>query len=461
MSSNFDRVVADFYRASQHAALDGLREFLRIPSISALPEHAQDTRRAAEFVRAELDRIGLNRSRLIEGDGHPLVAAEWLGAAGKPTLLVYGHYDIQPPDPIDEWHSPPFEPTIRGDDLFARGAADDKGQLWLIIKAIEGFLKTGDRLPISIRVLVEGEEETSGSVIADFVSTNVAELKCDAVLICDTEMFAPDLPTLCVGLRGIVYTEIVMRGAHSDLHSGTFGGAAPNPLVGLAHVIAGLKSPDGRVLIPGFYDDVVPPSARELEAWRSLPFDPSAYLRNEVGSSELVGEPGFSLRERLWARPTLDVHGIRGGFVGDGAKTVIPARASAKVSMRIVPEMDPATTFERFQEAVAGLTPPGLQSEVGALALSSASVVDTNNRFIQEAVAALTEVFGQPTVFTREGGSIPVVSLFQRQLGVPIVLMGFGLPDDNLHAPNEKFHLPNFYRGIEAVGRFLARLGTS
>ena len=218
MSSNFDPVVADFYRATQDAALDSLREFLRIPSISALPERAQDTRRAAEFVRAELDRIGLNRSRIVEGDGHPLVAAEWLRAPGKPTLLVYGHYDVQPPDPIDEWHSPPFEPTIRGDDLFARGAADDKGQLWLIIKAIEGFLKTGNRLPINIRVLVEGEEETSGSVIADYLPTNVAELDCDAVLSCDTEMFAPDLPTLCVGLRGIVYTEIEMRGARSDLH---------------------------------------------------------------------------------------------------------------------------------------------------------------------------------------------------------------------------------------------------
>jgi acetylornithine deacetylase/succinyl-diaminopimelate desuccinylase-like protein len=449
----------DYYRDNREAFLEGLKEFLRIPSISTLPEHKADIRRAAEFVARELRGAGLRSVELIEGEGHPLVYSEWLGAPGKPTLLMYGHYDVQPPDPLDEWKSPPFEPTLRGDDLFARGASDDKGQTYILIKAVEGYLKTTGRLPVNVRFLIEGEEEVGGEHIESFVAGKPPRLKADAAVICDTEMFAPGLPTLCVGLRGIVYLELEVQGADHDLHSGVYGGAAPNPIQAVAEILTALKDRDGHIRVPGFYDRVQAPSDKEREAWARLPFDEEEYKRREVGVSELVGEPEVPLFERLWARPTLEVHGIRGGFTGEGAKTVIPARAVAKVSMRLVADQRPDEALAQFTEAVRKACPRGVTAQVRNIHGAAPSLVNPDSPFIRAAAEAMTQVFGKETVYIRSGGSIPIVGLFHRHLGIPSVLMGFGLPDDNLHAPNEKFHLPNFYRGIEAVARYLEILG--
>jgi acetylornithine deacetylase/succinyl-diaminopimelate desuccinylase-like protein len=437
--------------------LEGLKSFLRIPSTSALSEHKADIRRAAEFVRDELRTAGL-AAELIEGAGNPLVYGEWWGAPGKPTILFYGHYDVQPPDPLNEWKSPPFEPEVRGGDLFARGAADDKGQLYLQIKAVERLLRRDSRLPVNVKFLIEGEEETGGEHIEEYVKTRPPRLAADAAVICDTEMFAPELPTICVGLRGLVYCELLVQGAGHDLHSGVYGGAAPNPLQAVAEIVCALKDRDGRILIPGFYDRVQRPSAKEFEAWERLPFNEKEYLDKEIGARELVGEPGVPLFERLWARPTLEVHGIRGGFTGEGAKTVIPARAVAKISMRLVAAQRPDEAAAQLREAVKAACPRGVTAELKVLHSGEPSLTNPENRFIQAAADAMKEVFGKETVYIRSGGSIPIVGVFDQYLGIPSVMMGFGLPDDNLHAPNEKFHLPNFYRGIDAVARFLELL---
>ena len=448
------------YARENHARfLDELKVLLRIPSVSTLPEHKDDCRKAAELLAAELKRIGMENVRIIETDGHPLVYADWLHAPGKPTALVYGHYDVQPPDPLDEWLSPPFEPAERNGNLYARGAVDDKGQVWAQVKALESLLAANHALPINVRVLFEGEEEVGGEGIADYVASKPADLKADFALVSDTELFAPGLPTLCVGLRGMIYTEIEVRGAKSDLHSGMYGGAAPNPFVALAQIIAKLKDENGHILIPGFYDGIVPPSKEELAAWKSLPFDEEEYRKSEVGSKELVGESGYSVLERTWARPTLDVHGMPGGFTGAGAKTVIPAKALAKVSMRLVPGMTPAKTFELYKSYVEKIAPKGVDVEVRLIHTGDACLIPVNNQYIQAATRALHEVWGRDTVFIRSGGSIPIVGDFDRHLGLPSVMMGFGLPDDNIHAPNEKFNLKNFELGIQSLIRFLEEAG--
>jgi acetylornithine deacetylase/succinyl-diaminopimelate desuccinylase-like protein len=440
--------------------LEGLKTFLRIPSISTLSEHKSDIRRAAEFARDELAHAGL-AAELIEdqGDGNPLVYAEWLQAPGKPTILFYGHYDVQPPDPLDEWKSPPFDPEVRGDDIFARGACDDKGQVYIQIKAVESLLKTNGRLPVNVKFLLEGEEETGGEHIESYVKTRPPRLKADAAVVCDTEMFAPELPTLCVGLRGMVYYELAVEGASHDLHSGVYGGAAPNPIQAIAEIVTALKDRNGRILIPGFYERVVPPSQKERDAWARLPFDEKAYTEFEMGAKELTGEPGVPLFERVWARPTLEVHGIRGGFTGEGAKTVIPARAVAKISTRLVADQRVDESIRQFTDAVKAATPRGVTAEVKVLHSGAPSLTNPDNPFIRAGAEALKETFGKDTVYIRSGGSIPIVGVFDRYLGIPSVMMGFGLPDDNLHAPNEKFHLPNFYRGIETIARYLEILG--
>ena len=448
-------------KANQAQFLDGLKNLLRIPSISALPEHKPDIRRAAESIADELRQMGMRGTEVIDGKPglNPLIYAEWMDAPGKPTLVLYGHYDVQPPDPLDEWKSPPFEPTVRGRDLFARGASDDKGQTCILLKAVECFLRSEGKLPINVKFLIEGEEEVGGEHIEEYVAVNRQRLKADAAVVCDTEMFAPGLPTLTTGLRGLVYTEVEARGASHDLHSGMYGGAAPNPLQALAEMIAGLKGPDGKIRIPGFYQKVRKPSRKELEAWKRLPFKENAFLKKEVGSTALTGERNFSVLERLWARPTFEVHGIRGGFVGEGAKTVIPAAATAKISMRLVPDMNPKEVLRQFTSAVRRLAPRGIKTTVRVISTAPASVVSTNSHYIAAAAEAMESVFKKKTVYMRSGGSIPIVGLFTQHLKVPSIMMGYGLPDDNLHAPNEKFHLPNFYGGIEAVIRYFELLG--
>jgi acetylornithine deacetylase/succinyl-diaminopimelate desuccinylase-like protein len=448
-----------YARQNHPRFLDDLKALLRIPSISTLPEHEGDCRKAAETLLAELSRIGMEHARLIEGEGHPLVYADWLHAAGKPTVLIYGHYDVQPPDPLDEWLSPPFEPTERNGNIYARGAVDDKGQVVAQIKALESLFAANHALPLNVRVLLEGDEEVGGEAIAAYVASKPSDLKADFALVSDTELFAPGLPTLCVGVRGMIYTELEVRGAKTDLHSGMYGGAAPNPFFAVAHIIARLKDENGRVLIPGFYDDVLAPSEDELAAWRRLPFDEEEYRKTEVGSRQLVGEDGYSVIERTWARPSLDVHGIPGGFIGSGAKTVIPAKATAKISMRLVPDMTPTKTFDLYKSYVAKIVPPGVDVTVRLIHSGDACLIPVDNPYIQAATRALKEVWGKETVFIRSGGSIPVVGDFDRHLGLPSVMMGFGLPDDNLHAPNEKFNLKNFEMGITSLIRFLEEVG--
>jgi len=445
--------------------VEELKDLLRIPSISTDPERVSDVRQAAQFVADELTRIGLENVQLIETStaerkGHPLVYADFLKVTGKPTVLCYGHYDVQPAEPLDEWKSPPFEPEVRDGNVYARGAVDDKGQMWMHVKALESLMVAGGGvLPVNVRVIIEGEEEVGGEGIAAFVREHGARLKADVALVSDTEMFAPDLPTLCVGLRGMIYTEIEVRGARTDLHSGMYGGAAPNPFVALAQVIAKLKDAEGKILIPGFYDKVATPTDAELAAWKALPFDEEEYRVSEVGSTALTGEAGFSVLERTWSRPTLDVHGMPGGFIGAGAKTVIPAKATAKVSLRLVPDMTPTESFAQYRAYVESIVPKGCTLEVRLIHSGDPIVVSTENAYVGMATEAMKTVFGKETVFVRGGGSIPIVGDFVRELGIPTLMMGFGLPDDNLHAPNEKFNLSNFHRGIESIVRFMGLVG--
>ena len=452
--------AVDYARQNQQRFLSELKDLLRIPSVSTLEEHKSDVQKAADFVASELRRIGMEHVEIIPTKGHPLIYADWLNASGKPTVLCYAHYDVQPPDPLDEWVTPPFEPTERNNNIYARGAVDDKGQLWMEIKAIEALMKGHDgKLPLNVKFIIEGEEEVGGEGIASYVASKPKDLKADFALVSDTDFFADGLPTLCVGLRGMIYTELEVRGAKTDLHSGMYGGAAPNPFVALAHIIAKLKDENGHILIPGFYDDVVPPSPEELAAWKSLPFDEEHYREAEVGSRELVGESGFSVMERTWARPTLDVHGMPGGFTGAGAKTVIPAKALAKVSMRLVPNMTPARAFALYKSYVEKIAPAGVDVAVRLIHSGDACLIPVNNPYIQAATRALHEVWGKDTVFIRSGGSIPIVGDFDRHLGLPSVMMGFGLPDDNIHAPNEKFKLQNFELGIRSLIRFMEEAG--
>lgn len=439
--------------AEQHrdAFVTQLSELLRIPSISTLPQHRADVRAAAEWLREYLAEIGF-AAATVPGDGHPLVYAEWLNAPGAPTVLVYGHYDVQPVDPLGLWETPPFEPSIRNGNIYARGAADDKGQTMTFIAAAESFLHTGS-LPVNLKVLIEGEEEAGGRVVSRYVAEHADRLRADVAQVADTGLFAPGIPTLEAGLRGNVYTEVHVRGAAQDLHSGLYGGVAPNPLNAVAQIIAGLKDPDGRISIPGFYNRVRMPDEDILESWRALPGDEEA-LRREIGSAALVGEPGYSALERIWARPTLDVHGIAGGFTGEGSKTVIPAEATAKISMRIVPNQRGTDVFELFRARVLDLAPQGVEVDVRLLGTSDPVVVPTDSPYVERARAALQETFGQPAVLARSGGSIPIVGAFKEKLGLNTILMGWGLPDDNLHAPNEKFSLDNFHLGIQTTIRF-------
>jgi acetylornithine deacetylase/succinyl-diaminopimelate desuccinylase-like protein len=451
--------VEAYIESNQDRFLEELKSFLKIPSISTLPQHRPDIERACGFVVEKLQHAGMQTVRRIATDGHPLIYGEWLGAPGKPTVLCYGHYDVQPPDPLNEWTTPPFEPDIRNGNIYARGAADDKGQMYIHIKAAEAMLAAQGLLPVNLKFLIEGEEEVGGEAVDRYVRESAGQLRCDVALVSDTEMFAPGLPTLCVGLRGLVYTELTATGAAQDLHSGLYGGAAPNPLLGLTRILSQLVSSDYRVQIPGFYDEVAPPSAEEKSSWAGLPFDEAEFLQKDVGAPALVGEAGFGVLERRWARPTLEIHGFVGGFQGEGAKTVIPAKASAKVSMRVVPNQNPKKILDAFQKEVVRLTPPGLRVHVRVLSSGEPILMPSSHPYLQAAAQALTETFHKKTVFIRGGGSIPIVARFQDSLHVPVVLMGFGLPDDRLHSPNEKFHLPNFYSGIRAVTSFWDHLG--
>jgi acetylornithine deacetylase/succinyl-diaminopimelate desuccinylase-like protein len=396
---------------------------------------------------------------LIETKNHPLVYGEWLKAPGTPTVLVYGHYDVQPVDPVELWDSPPFEPTVRGDNLYCRGACDDKGQTMLVFKALESLMAAHGTLPVNVRVLIEGEEEAGGESIDHYVRTYPASLKCNAAFICDTGMPSKEIPALVNGLRGIIYTEVEVRGARGDLHSGSYGGVAPNPLHTLAIIISGLKDADGHIHIPGLYDKVREASEQEKAFWHDDPLHLNEALLEEMGVTQLSGEAEYPPLERIWGRPTLEVHGISGGFVGEGAKTVIPAIAKAKISLRLPADLKSDEIFVLFEKRVKELAPAGVEVTVRKIHGGEAVMVPIDTPPMQAAASALKEVFGKEPVFIREGGSIPIAALFHDILGVPVVMMGFGLPDDNLHAPNEKYSISQFYKGIRTVARFFENIG--
>jgi acetylornithine deacetylase/succinyl-diaminopimelate desuccinylase-like protein len=451
--------TVEYVETNKQKLLDELKDFLRIPSISTLPEHRKDVDRAAQFVADSLKKAGLENVEIIQTAKHPLVYADWMHAPGKPTVLCYGHYDVQPPDPMELWKSPPFEPTERDGNLYARGSADDKGQMYMHIKAVEALRAVNGKLPVNLKFLVEGEEEIGGESIAKYVEQNPGKLKADVALVSDTALYAEGIPTLCIGLRGLVYTEIEATGPMRDLHSGLYGGAAPNAVFGLIELLAKLKDANGHIQIPGMYDDVQPPAPAEKQSWQSLPFSEDDFLKKEVGSTQLTGEPGFTVLEKVWARPTLEVHGIAGGFTAAGAKTVIPAKATAKVSIRLVPEQNPDKIVAAFKDFVKKNTPAGIQTEVRVLSAGPAVMVNPDHPAIQVAAQAFSDMLKRPTVFIRSGGSIPIVGDFARHLGIPTILMGFGLPDDGLHSPNEKYKIENYYSGIMTIAHFFEQYG--
>ncbi len=449
----------EFVEKNKDRFLEELKDFLRIPSVSTLPEHVSDVQRAAQFVADSLKKAGLENVEIIQTAKHPLVYADWLHAPGKPTVLCYGHHDVQPPDPLELWESPPFEPSIRDGNLYARGSADDKGQMYMHVKAVEALKTVNGSLPVNLKFLIEGEEEIGGESVAKYVAENPAKLKADVALVSDTAMYAEGIPTLCIGLRGLIYTEIECRGPARDLHSGMYGGTAPNAVFALVELLSKLKEPHGRILIPGMYGDVEKPTAEEMASWKSLPFDEAEFLKNEVGSKALTGEKGYSVLEKVWARPTLEVHGIAGGFTGAGAKTVIPAKAVAKESMRRVPRMDPDKVIAAYKKFVRENVPAGVEMEVRVLSSGPAIMVNPDHPAIRVAAKAFKDILGRDTVFVRSGGSIPIVGDFAKHLGIPTILMGFGLPDDGLHSPNEKYKIANYYSGIMTIAHFFEEYG--
>jgi acetylornithine deacetylase/succinyl-diaminopimelate desuccinylase-like protein len=441
--------VIDFINVNRERYLEELKALLAIPSISALPEHSADVKRCADWCADEMRRIGLQNVRLIDTPGNPVVYGDWLGAAGAPTILFYGHYDVQPVDPLELWESPPFEATVRDGEIYARGSADDKGQVFMHFKAVEAHLKQNGRLPINIRFILEGEEEVGSANLDDFVRANKNDLAADVVVISDSAMFARGIPSICYGLRGLVYFQLDLRGSSTDLHSGSFGGAVANPAMVLAQMLAQMKDRSGRIRIPGFYDDVVPLQEEERKAWAALPFNERQY-KKDFGIPKVLGETGYSTLERTWARPTFEVNGLLSGFTGEGAKTVLPAVAMAKVSMRLVPNQHPDKIAQLFEAHVQDIAPKTVTLKVTRMHGGKPWMTSYDNPFVQAAARAIERGFGKAPVFTREGGSIPVVSTFHEELGLPSVLFGVGLPDENAHAPNEKLDVANFHGGIIA-----------
>jgi len=434
----------------QHATEceDLLCELLRIPSVSADRAYQPHVQRAADWLTEFLRGFGLPAAQ-IPTDGHPIVYAEWLQAPGAPTILVYGHYDVQPPDPLHEWTTPPFEPTRRHGNLYARGATDDKGQMLTHLLSARAWLQTAGKLPVNLKFLIEGEEEVGSEHLEPFIAAHLPRLACDVVVISDTSMFGPTQPAITTGLRGISYHELRLTGPKQDLHSGVFGGAVTNPANALVKMLAALSDAQGRVQIPGFYDDVQELTAGERSAMQALPFDEEKFKR-QLGLAALTGEAGYTTLERRWVRPTYDINGLTSGYQGEGAKTVLPARASAKFSFRLVPHQDPQKVASSLKTFLESLLPPGLTMELQNFHGAPGVVVSQDSPFVQAAVQAIEEGFGKRPVFMREGGSIPVVATFRKQLGVETLLLGWGLDDDNTHSPNEKFCLADFHRGIRS-----------
>jgi acetylornithine deacetylase/succinyl-diaminopimelate desuccinylase-like protein len=450
--------LAEYVEREQSRLLAELSDWLRVPSISAQPDHAGDCRRAAGWISGRLQRLGF-RVETIETAGHPILWGVGPQIPGAPTVLCYGHYDVQPPDPLDEWVSPPFEPTVRGDNLYARGTADDKGQVFCVVAALEALVATRHALPVNVRYLIEGEEETGSHGLTDLLVREPERTRADAVLVTDVNMVAPGRPSVDAALRGIVHAEIHVRTLKADLHSGLYGGAAPNAIETLWHLLERLKGEDGRIRIPGFYDRVRRPSAKELKAWRALPVKEKGF-REEAGAKALVGERRFSFLERVWSRPTFEVHGIVGGYTGAGSKTVIPAEATAKISLRLVPDQRAREAAAQLVKAVKRAAPKWADVTVTVFSTVDPAQTPLDSQAFDVLDRAFQEVWGRGIAPIRSGGSIPIVPLLQ-QRGAPVLLAGIGLPDDRLHAPNEKLTLQQLWKGIVLFGRFFELLGDS
>ncbi len=441
-----------------HAARfeEELCELLRIPSVSADPGHRDDMHRAAEWVANQFRHLRF-ATEVIPTAGHPLVYAESPAVAGAPTALVYGHYDVQPPDPLEKWTTPPFEPNRRDGNLFARGATDDKGQMFTHLKSAEAWMTVEGRLPLRLKFLIEGEEEVGSESLDRYLSEHADRLACDCVVISDGGQFAAGVPAITYGLRGIAYYELHVTGPNRDLHSGSFGGGVTNPANALAQILAGLIDRHGRVTLPGFYDDVVPLSKRERAETAALPFDEKQYFE-QLGVAGATGEQGYTTLKRRWARPTFDVSGLWGGYQGEGAKTVLPAAAGAKFSFRLVPNQDPAKITSALKWRLAELSPPGVEVELIEQHGAPGVLVPLDSPYVEAAAQAIEHAFGRRPVFTREGGSIPIVTTFHQRLGADSLLLGWGQDDDNAHSPNEKFSLADFHRGIKASARLWEEL---
>jgi len=449
--------VADYLGGREETHLAQLEELLSIPSISTDPSRAKDTRRAAGWVRRRLKAAGCTKAEIHDTARHPVVYGEWLRAPDAPTVLIYGHYDVQPVDPVELWTSPPFEPTVRDGKIFARGASDDKGQFITHVNALEGHLRASGSCPVNVKFVIEGEEEIGSPNLPGFLRTNRAALACDVVVVSDTAMFSKNQPSICYGLRGLTYLEVAVRGSNRDLHSGCFGGAVVNPANALVRMLAALKDVRGRVAVPGFYDGARRVSVVERRAFAKLPHSDRRY-RTAIGAPELEGEAGYTTLERVWARPSLDVNGIWSGFTGEGAKTVIPAEARAKVSMRLVPDQSTNDIARKVAFFLKKIAPPSVKVTVQKLHGGEPWITATEAPELQAGARALQRAFGKKACFVREGGSIPIVPCFEKILASPVVLMGFGLSDDNLHAPDEKLDLDNFHGGSRASAFLMEEL---
>ncbi len=446
--------VIKFIGDNQNNYIEELKELLRIPSISTQAENKDDIKRCAEFVAGKLRDAGMNRVEIIPTEGHPLVYGEWLGAPGKPTVLIYGHYDVQPVDPVELWDNQPFDPVVKDGKIFARGATDDKGQMFMHIKSVEAFFKTEGSLPLNVKFIIEGEEEIGSESLEAFIKNNTELLKCDAVMVSDTALYDEGIPTLTYGLRGLAYMEVEVTGPNRDLHSGTFGGGVGNPINVLAELISRLHDKQGRITVPHFYEDVLKLTKKERENFKALKFSDKKFSK-ELGVSTLEGEKGFSTLERIWARPTLDCNGIIGGYTEKGAKTVIPSKASAKIRMRLVPNQDPKKIGKYFSKYMREIAPKSVKVKISQIHGALPALTPLDDAATIAASRAMEKAFGKKIVYMREGGSVPIVTVFTKKLKVPVVLMGLGLNTENLHSPNEHFNLNHFKLGIMSSAYFL------
>ncbi|WP_262174519.1 dipeptidase [Saccharococcus sp. Marseille-Q5394] len=449
--------IDTYFTSKREEHLEQLKDFLRIPSISALSEHKSDMQKAAEWLKDSFHQAGLENLSIDETEGHPVVYGDWLHAEGKPTILFYGHYDVQPVDPLNLWESGPFEPEVRDNKLYARGASDDKGQVFMHIKAVEALMNENGSLPVNVKFIIEGEEEIGSPNLEKYIEENKKKLAADIIVISDTGMYGPGKPAICYGLRGLAGVQIDVRGAKGDLHSGIYGGGVQNPIHAISEILASFHDKEGTIAVDGFYEDVRPLADEERAAYEALNFDEDA-LKQEIGVGELFGEKGYSYLERTWTRPTLEVNGVFGGFSGEGIKTVLPSEAGAKITCRLVPDQDPEDIVKKLKAHIEKHKPAGVSVTVSEFDKGKPFITPFDHPAIQAAGKSYEKVYDVPTAFTRMGGSIPIVAAFDEILNLPVVLMGFGLSSENFHAPNEHFHLENFDKGLRVIGDYYYEL---